>query len=264
MTHTLTTYQGASGVAAGSSSVVGDTILGAVGTHQLQIDDTSGTGASGTISLNGGVPVTFSNTDTDLLITGPDGEVVYVDTTSIAAGFSGSVNIAADGTLSLDGGQTTQAITFTPDQSVIDSRDGGLLHVDTSAVTRAGTNTVEFPGTADAFQALQALRDDMLNTRGLTEAELSESLNHRLSDIERIEEHLLDEIGTQSVGLEQLNRLTLRTEDLQLNARADHGDLTSADIAQAALNLQELLNLQQYTMASVTRLQAQNLLNFLQ
>ncbi len=261
--HTLTTYLGTSGVAAGSGSVAGDTVLGAVGTHQLQINDTSGNGTSGTISLNGGEPITFSASDTNLKVTAPSGEVLYLDTTAIAPGFSGSVDLITDGTLSLDGGATTQPITFAADQSVTDSRDGGIVHVDTTGVIRTGINIVELPGTADAFQALQALRDDMRNTRGLTEAELADSLNRRLSDIERIEDHLLDEIGTQSVALEQLSRLTLRTEDLQLNARTDHGNLVAADMAHAALRLQEIQNLQQFTMASVGRLQSQSLLDFL-
>jgi len=261
--HTLTTYLGASGVAAGPGSVDGDTIVGAAGTHVLQINDTSGTGTSGTISLNGANPIAFSNTDTNLLLRGPNGEEVYVDTTSVTAGFSGTVDIIADGNLSLDAGATSQAITFTSDQAVTDGRDGGILHVDTTNLTTTGTSIVEFPGTADAFQALQALRDDMLNTRGLTEAELQQSLARRLDDIERIEEHLLDEVGTQSVALEQLARLQLRTEDLQLHARADFGELTSADMAQAALNLPHILNLQQLTIASIRRLQSQSFLDFI-
>ncbi|MGB6044806.1 MAG: flagellar hook-associated protein FlgL, partial [Pirellulales bacterium] len=98
--HTATTYAAGSGVQVGTSSPAGDTVIGAAGSHLLTIDDTSGTGASGTISLNGGPVISFSNTDTDLEVIGLSGEVVFVDTTSITAGFSGDIAMTADGSLS--------------------------------------------------------------------------------------------------------------------------------------------------------------------
>src|SRR5690606_13494775 len=99
VSHTSTTYTAGSGVAAGTSSADGDTIIGPAGAHILTIEDTSGTGAFGTVSLNGGPPVSFTNGDTNLKVIGPLDEVVYLDTTAITAGFSGDVEITADGTL---------------------------------------------------------------------------------------------------------------------------------------------------------------------
>ena len=135
-----------------------------------------------------------------------------------------------------------------------------------SATSLKGTGTafVEFPGTTDAFEVLISLRDDVLNARGLNNAEKTEALDRRLGDIERIENHLLDEVGVQGVALQQMERLETRTEDLALDTQIKYGETTSADIAEAAINLQEMLTLQQFTMASVTRLLSQNLLQFLQ
>ena len=100
--HTLTSFEAGSGVAPGTSSVSGDTIIGPAGSHSLTITD-DGTGA-GMVSLNGGPPVAYQSSDADLKVTGPQGEVVFLDTTAIIPGFAGSVAIAAAGTLSLDGG----------------------------------------------------------------------------------------------------------------------------------------------------------------
>ena len=261
--HTATTYVGATGIASGTSSVGGDTIIGPIGSHSITINDTSGTGAFGTVSLNGGAPVDFTNADTDLQVTGPNGEIVYVDTTAIVAGTSTTVGVSASGTLSIDGGATSQAISFSSNQILTDSRDGSVVNIDSTNVSRTATDHLEFPGTADAFRALAALRDELLNTRDLVYSDNIDAIGRRLDDIERIEGHLLDEIGTQSVALEQLDRLAVRTEDLQLNEELAHADTVSADLAQVAIALQEQLNLQQFTMATVGQLLSPSLLQFL-
>jgi flagellin-like hook-associated protein FlgL len=260
--HTSTSYLGG-GVTAGTSSVGGDTIVGAPGTHTLQINDTSGTGASGTISLDGGGQVAFTSGDTDLQVLGPYGEVVYVNTTAITAGFNGSVDIQADGTLSIDGGATTTAITFSGNQQITDSVDGSVVHLDTTGARNTGNDTVEFPGTSNAFTALIELRDELLAGNSKPTAERQAALGRRLTEIERVEGHLLDEVGAQSVSLENLGRLVARTEDLKLEQVAAHSETADADLAAAALKLQELLNLQQFTMAAVSQLLQPNLLQFL-
>jgi flagellar hook-associated protein 3 len=263
VTHTATTYAGATGVAAGTSSVGGDTAIGATGTHQLTIVDTSGTGASGTVSLNGGAEVAFTSADTDLEVTGPNGEIVYVDTTAIVAGTSTTIDITSDGTLSIDGGLTSQPITFTSNQVIVDSRDDSVVNIDTTSLTKAATDKLEFPGTSDAFRVLEALRDQLLNVDNLSSGDLQTALGRRLEDVERIETHLLDEVGVQAVALEQLDRLTTRTEDLTLYEEAAYTETVTADLAEATISLQEQLNLQQFTMATVGQLLSQNLLDFL-
>jgi flagellin-like hook-associated protein FlgL len=264
VTHTLTTYAGGSGIQTGTSSAASDTVLGQTGTHSLMINDTSGTGGSGTISLNGGPAVSYTNGLSDLAVTGPDGEVVYVNTTAITPGFNGSVDVTGTGSLSVDGGLTSTPITYDTSQQIIDSRDGSVVNIDTTGVSKAGSDRLEFPGTSDVFNVLRELRDDLLNSRGLSPSEQNEALNRRLSDVERIQDHLLNIVGVQSVTLEQIDRLASRTEDLKLAEKVNYSDNISADVAQAALRLQELNNLQQYTMAAVGQLLTPNLLNYIQ
>ncbi len=66
----------------------------------------------------------------------------------------------------------------------------------------------------------------------------------------------------QSVTLEQIERLLVRTEDQTLDQQVKYSETTSADLAKAAVRMQELLTLQQFTMASVSNLVSQNLLQF--
>ncbi|MFN9721179.1 MAG: flagellar hook-associated protein FlgL [Planctomycetota bacterium] len=263
ISHTATTYAAGSGVTAGSSSVGGDTILGPLGTHQLQINDTSGTGTSGTISLNGGPPVAFTNTDTNLEVVSGTGDRVYLNTTAITPGFNGTVDLTGDGTMSIDGGLTSTAINFSANQTLTDSRDGSVVHVSTSGTRRTGTDQLEFPGTNDAFNAIRALRDDILNTRNLAPQELQAALNRRTGDIERIQENLLDVLGVQAVSMQQIERLEARTGDLKLAEERVYSETTSADIATAVMRLQELNNLQQFTMMAVGQLLTPNLLNYI-
>ena len=261
--HDFTTYWGASGVTAGIDSGSGDTIIGQVGTNRLVVNDTSGNGTAGTFSLNGGHAVSFTNADTNLLVDGPKGERVYLDASAIFPGFNGTVDMTSTGTMSIDGGATTTPIAFTANQVVTDSRNGAVVNLDTSMISRTGTDQLEFPGTTDVFNAVSSLRDDLLNTRNLSPGDRATSLNRRLGDLERVHDHVLDIIGVQSVSLEQIDRLQNRTEELQLSEKIQYSDTVSADITESITRLQELTNLQQFTMAAVGQLLTPNLLDYI-
>jgi len=264
VTHVATSYAGTSGVTAGTNSATGDTIIGALGTHRLQINDTSGTGAAGTLSLNGGPAVNFTNGDTNLLVQGPGGEQISIDASAITAGFNGSVDIASTGAMSIDGGLTTIPITFAANEVVTDSRDGTIVNVDSTAIAQSGTGQMEFPGTVDVFNAVRALRNDLLNTRNLSSSDRTAALSRRLADIDRVHNHLLDTIGVQSVSQQQIDGLQSRTEELQLAGNQQYSDTVSADIFESVTRLQELTNLQQFTMSAVGKLLTPNLLNYIQ
>ncbi len=261
--HLTTTYAAGSGVAAGVSSASGDTVIGPAGSHVLTIDDTSGTGTLGTVSLNGGPTVAFTNADTDLKVTGPNGEVVFIDTTSITAGFSGDVDITATGSLSVDGGASETAIDFSTNQIVTHNGTGAVTNIDSSAIRRAGSDRLEYTGTADAFQALVQLRDDLRNTRELSSDEWHDSIGRRLEDIDRVRDHLLLVVGGQSVSLENLDALENRVSEMQLATRQIISELESTDISQAAIELQNEQNLLQFSMASTVAVMDISLLDFL-
>ena len=138
--HTSTTFAGTSGVTSGKSGAARDTVIGPAGANKLAIKDTSGKGAAGTVSLNGGKNVAFTNLDADLKVIGPLGEVVYINTTSIAAGFNGSVAMTANGTLSADAGATSVPIDFSENQIVKNASTGEETKVDSRKIRKTGTH----------------------------------------------------------------------------------------------------------------------------
>jgi flagellar hook-associated protein 3 FlgL len=261
VTHTLTSFAAGSGIAAGTSSAAGDTILGPAGTNVLTINDTSGTGASGTISLNGGQPVAFTSSDTDLTVTGPSGEVIHVNTTAITAGFNGNLDVAADGELSVNGGPAV-AINFSTTQAVADP-SGRTTFVDSTAIRMTGTERLEYTGSSDIFQSLTALRDDLRNTRGLGEVEIQAALTRRMDDIDRHHENILNVVGDQSQTLKTIDDLTVRLDDLTLEAKQRISDVSSTDVAATAVELQEAQNLLQFSYAVTAQVFQTSLLDYI-
>ena len=256
--HVATTYAGASGIAPGTSSAAGDTILGPDGTHRVTIDN-----VAQTISLNGGPPTSYSGTETDLQLWGPLGETALVDVTGLAAGFQGEVAISTAGTLSVDGGVTETPIDYSANQSVVHGENGAVTYVDSSGIQRAGVAHVEYVGTADAFGVLVELRRDLLNERGLTESEWQESITRRLADLDRVHDHLLDVVGQQSATLSNLESIRAHHEDLQLETRRVISDLQSTDLPAAIAELQLRQTLLQTTYATTANLFNTSLLDYL-
>ena len=260
--HTATTYAPGSGAQPGTNSTNRDTILGPLGAHQLHITDTSGNGSAGTVSLDGGPAVAFSNSDTNLAVTSAAGDTVFLNTTAITANFDGNVDVTSTGALSIDGGANFTPLTFAADQSVTDS-SGKLTLVDTSNVVRTGNEDVTYAGTADAFQSLIALRDDLRNTRNLSASDQIKALSGDLTDLDRVHTNVLTTVGAQSATLQSLQSLQGHLQDLQLNAQKTASALGDVDMSQLVVNLQAYQNQLQLSLATFSRIVDQNLLSFL-
>lgn len=261
--HTSTSYAGGSGVAAGSSSPTGDTILGPAGANNLTVIDTSGTGASGTIALNGGPAIPWAKTDTNLQITGPKGEAVYVNASNITAGFNGTVAITANGTLSVDGGATTTPINFAGNQVVTNGTTGAVTNVDSTNIRRAGTDQLSYTGTYDAFQILMALRDDLRNTQGLPDGQRLQMISSRLAELDRVRQNVLGTVGEQSASLVNLQALDQRSRQLQLNVKSRTSTLEDADVGQLVVSFQSQQNLLRLSLAAAAQTSQPSLLDFL-
>lgn len=263
ISHVATTYAAGSGVAPGASSAAGDTILGPAGAHQLTIVDTSGTGVGGTVSLDGGIAVNFTTADTNLRVVNAAGDIVYIDMSSITPGFNGDVAITSTGVMSTDGGATTTPITFSAGQYIVDSGTSQITFVDTTGVTRTGTETVDNVGAYNAFQALMALRDDLRNGDHLSLTEQTQAISGDLAELERIQTSILDIVGQQSASLSTLDVVQTHFEDLQLSIRKRVSDLSDADVADIVLKLQSYNQMLQLTYAAFSRVVSTNLLDFL-
>jgi flagellar hook-associated protein 3 len=261
--HTSTVYASGSGIQPGTGTA-GDTVLGPAGANSLTLVDTSGNGSAGTVSLNGGPAVAFTNADTNLKVTGPKGEVVYLNTTAIAPNFNGAVAITGNGSLSIDGGATTQPIDFTsPDQVLVDSKTGAVTNVDSRGIRQAGTDTLTYSGPDDAFQALLNLRDDIRNVHGLPAAQQLQVISADIGNLDRARGNVLNAVGAQSANLQNLSAIQSRLQEVQLNTKQQTGNIQGADISQVVIGLTEQQNLLRLTLDSVARIFSQSLLDYI-
>lgn len=260
--HTGTTYAPGSGVSAGTASVTGDNIIGPLGAHSLTINDTSGTGASGTISLNGGAPVAFDSSQTNLEVHGSNGEVVYLNTTAITAGFNGTIDLTGAGALSADGGVTEIPIDFTTSQAVM-TADGKTTFIDSTGISRTGVDQIEYAGVANVFQALADLRDDLLNKRGLSPSEWQDSLTRRVDEVTRHQSKVLEVVGSQAQTLKTIVDIGDRLGELTLDAKQRLSEVAATDVPAAAIALQEAQNLLQYNYAVTAQMFQTSLLDYM-
>lgn len=261
--HTATSFAPGSGVQTGTGSVGGDTIIGPMGSHQLTLQDTSGTGASGFVSLNGGEPVAFTNGDTNLRVVGLTGEEIFIDTTAITAGFNGTVDIQADGTLSVDDGTSTIPISFGGNQTVSDADSGRFVSIDSSGIRTIGDDALEFSGTSNLFQILHETAADLRNERELSSTEYSAALNRRLGDLDAAASLVFDTMGQQATSLRTVQSMEYRVDDLMLSVESSISEIQATDFPDAVLRLGESQNLLQYTYAVTAQISNLGLLNFL-
>jgi flagellar hook-associated protein 3 FlgL len=257
--HTTTTYAGASGVQAGSSSATGDTVLGS---HTLTIVDTAGDGSAGTVSLDGGPAIAFTNADTNLKVGDNSGGVVYVDTSAISPGFNGTVNLTSNGTLSIDGGTTTTPIDFSSNQQVSDPTSGALINVDTSNLTTTGNESIQETGSYNAFQILIGLRDD-LNNSAIGETAQGLAIASRLGELDNVNNTVLSSVGSQSAQLQALQGLQNHVQNLQLNTQETASQLGDVDIPSLIVQMQTQSTLLQMTYEGITKMFQTSLLDFL-
>ena len=261
--HVATSYGGASGVQPAANSATDDTVIGLSGEHQLTIIDTAGDGSAGTIALNGSAPVEFTNADTALEVKGSAGQVVYVDASNITAGFNGTVDIIATGALSVDGGATEIPIDASTNQVITDSITERVVTIDSSKISKAGTEHLEFPGTTSAFEVLFELSNDLRNERDLDAQGVARSLDCRLGDLDQVSKRAFALLGEQSTSLQTLQTLGERVEDLRLDAELQISEVQATDIPEAVLRLENSQALLEYTYAVTAQLTSLSLLDFL-
>ncbi len=235
---TAGTGDSASGLRIGASSASGDSLLGSAGTWSLDLIDSSGSGASGTVALNGGPPVSWTSADRDLAVTAADGTLVHLDLSSVTAGFNGSLDAVGEGTFSLDGGTTTTAIDFTAqNQIVVDSQTSGALFVDARNVQRAGVEVLRPHGAYDLFASLIELRDSLRNVDGETTSVQLDRIRGTLSELQRGETTLLASLSSLGTRLRLAETTRTRTDELDLLLAQRQSSLEDVDFAAATVEL---------------------------
>jgi len=252
---TDTTYQPASGLAK-SADAGADTILGL---HTLHID-----GPAGTIRLDDGTVQNFDGTETNLTLTNGAGELLHVDTTGFDMGTAGDFTVTGEGSLSIDEGATSVAIDFADaNQAVTDSNTGRVLYVDSRNITNTGAEPVRLPGTYDVFGALIDVRDLLMNTRDLPEAQQQELISQAIGSIDELFQELSKSMAAVGGRLQAMDALSVTLDGLKFSADDQISLLADADIAQVAADLARTQTLYEMTLVSASKLLSLSLLDFI-
>jgi flagellar hook-associated protein 3 FlgL len=255
--HTLTTYDdggAGSGITAGTSSASRDTILG---DHTLTVNN-----AAGTLQLDGGPAVAFA-AETNLKVENDDGDVVYVDVSGYDGVFDGDIDLDGDGTLSLDDGATTTAITFGTNQEITEPDTGEVLYVDTSNVTRTGVEPVHMDDAQDLFELLIHMRDTLNNKRSLSRDEQTDVLRKSFDALENVINEVTRHMTSLGSRLKSMDSLRTNTETVKMNADAEAAKLGDADMIRIATDLARAQTFYQMTLASSSKILSLTLLDFI-
>ena len=259
-THDTTTYQdgGATGIAAGASSAVGDTILGA--NHTLTID-----ADAQTVRLDNGQAVAYSALTTDLAVTNELGDVVHVDTSGIVLG-GGQQVVAVEATAraTMDDGATVLNVAgFTDNVAITESGSDRVLYVDTTNLARTGTDLVRVPGTYNLFNTLAGIRDLMLNDRNLTNEEFHELLAESADALDAVTSGVMESLTGMGSRLQALETLNNSLESIAENADLEAGVLGEADTIEVAIELARAQTFYEMSLLSISKLLSLSLLDFI-
>lgn len=260
--HDTTTFAGATGVAAGTSSAAGDTIVGT--SHTLTID-----ADNNTVKLDSGadVPYGVGGDDANIMVANGDGDIAYVDVTNLAGGLSGvtTVDITATAKLSIDDLSSTVDVTaFAANEAITDPATGRILYVDATGLERVGVEPVRVPGTSDVFGILIAARDLLTNERGVSRQQQTELVNGSIIDS-------LDEViasltaNATAVGgrLQAISTLRSSVADIKAGVDMRRADLQDADIVQLATDLARTQAFYEMVLAASAKVLRISLLDFL-
>ncbi len=236
------------------ASTASDTVLGA---HSIEIL------ANGTASLNGGPSVAFTAADTDLQLTGPDGETVHLDFSGVPPATPFTVAAQGDGTLSIDGGATKVAIDFSANQTARNSADGTITQVDSTAIRQAGSEELTYSGTFGILGTMAAIRDDLLNTRELSAPDQAAEISAHLEELDDGESAISRSYAVLGTAARRAESARGTAEGLELRFDTLRSNLEDVDLAEAILTFQRSEQAYEATLRATAKAQSVSLLDFL-
>ena len=205
----------------------------------------------------------YSGSETNLAVTGPNGELIHLATGGITAGFVGTETANGTGTLSTDGGATTQVIDFSSNQQVIDSVTGKTLNIDSSAITQAGTEDVSFSGTLNLFQSLIAIRDSLRDLDGKSDLVAGQdAIRGFVDELDASHDLLLEGLGELGSISNRLTSSENRVQDLDVRLQELISKTEDVDISDAIIQLQQEEAAYQSALLVTSRINNLSLLNF--
>jgi flagellar hook-associated protein 3 FlgL len=229
--------------------------------RNVVVDATAGTVRFGTgpVTL---IPTVLSGGRGDVRIQDEHGAEIHLDFSGWdGTNFNGSMHGA--GSMSLDGTNFT-AIDFTSTNVELEhSATNAILHVDTTMMTRAGAELVTFSGSANVFDTLQGVIDDLRNTDGLDPAAVQQRLTKRLAELDRNRDNLT--IGLAALGARsaQIGDAKSRLQDLDQEVQKLRSNVEDVDIATAVLDMNRTEQALQLAQQTGVKLLQNTLMNYM-
>lgn len=229
-----------------------------VGDRTLTID-----AAAGTIQLGAGTPVAIPRPlPASFSIGDEHGAQVALDLSGwTGADFTTTLTGAAS--VSLDGVSFTPVTLTETDLQVKSQVSGALVHVDTTAIVKAGTDLVTFGGTPSLFDSVRGAVADLRSPEGTDRQDILRRLQRRLDELDRSQGDLLIGLGRLGAATQRIDVAAERLEDLEVTVDGLISNVEDADFAEVALQLQRAEQTLQLAQATGARLMQQSLLNYL-
>lgn len=177
------------------------------------------------------------------------------------------------GGVSLYGGTASDRLPFetAPDGTVTYVGSEEPMHAsseagDSAAVLPVGRDvfqTTDGTRVIDAFAVIADLRATLETAGSQTTSVTDSQFGQSLGDLDQLEDHLLESIGTQALDLQQIEAAQNRFSDMKLESETLRSQALSADLPQSIVALQQAQTQTQFTMASLSKLFDTSLLKFL-
>lgn len=206
---------------------------------------------------------TFGASDTPTLVFPSDGTGVSAGTgTSTATGIVW-LKVEQDGAgyrLSVDDGATWTTSDGSGNQAITDSRTGKTLYVNTSAISKAGTDLVQVSGTMDVFNTLISVRDAILSGDTAKTSQLQAHASEIFAATRQSITNSSTYVGSKINGLTTLKDTLEKMSD---NTSSRISQVQDADIAQVSIDLAKYQTLYQMSLSVAARSLTTNLLDFI-
>ena len=255
--HDATVGTPGSGITLVSSGSL-DTILN---DHTLTVDS-----VAGTISLDGGpafqIPDPTSPAYTDFVVRNDQGAEVHLDLTAYD-GTSSVATLTGEGSIAIGNGAFAPIDFSETDLQLVDPLTGSVLHVDTTAVHRAGPELASFTGATDIFSVLAGAAADLRNSDGLPASDVIDRINLRFGEFQENYNQVLKGLGTLGARTERMISSGERLESLSLNVEGLLSQVEDVDVTSVILEMNQAEQTLQLAQATGSRLIQRTLLDFL-
>jgi flagellar hook-associated protein 3 FlgL len=246
---------------AGLAFVAGGSLDTIMGDHTLVVD-----GAAGTVQLDGGqvvrIPLPTDPDVADFVVESEGGAELHLDFTGFTGG-NLTTTVRGDGSISIDGSNYVPLTLTETDLELIEPASGAVVHVNATAVHRAGKELVTCGGAVNGFDALQGIADDLENIHGLSGPELQDRFALWLDELDRNHDNVLVGTGTLGGRSQRLSRMADGLLESEVQVRGLLSNVEDADFSQVVLDMTRSEQTLQLAQATSVRLLNTSLMNFL-